>query len=736
MLRRCCGVALVCAAATGALAAPTFVDVDKRVRVDAKRGADPKVDYASLVRFGPWDDRNYALTAADLKVLAPNEAELKDPIPAFFRVKMRQAMPDMPRSGPAQYPRHAYPIFEQMFGGYLVNGTVFPHVRRVGTRYAIVLEEGHAPGSDEPEPDFVSGEIRISNPTGGAESAVKVHPTDTNKVIAGVNGSGAGQVMYYSTNGGTVWNKVFLPLGGTGGDPAVDWSSDGTYAYTTTLGSCGFNGCKVWFYRSNDGGATWNGLESVTPGSPRRDLTTGGSDKEYIHVDKYPGSPYKDHIYLTWHDNNVMKFAVSADLGNTFAKQAFSSLSAELGIGSDITTGKNGEIYYLWPAFNSKTIRMKKSTDGGLTFGNSVVVASTQAAFTFAIPSIETRDVFVYTSADVDLSNGPFAGSVYVAWTDSTAPTSNTASLNHARIQVARSRDFGATWQVTTPHETADAATVDRWHSWLAVGPDGTVHVIYYDTRRSPDRTGVDLFYSYSTDGAVTWSAPSRVTTVVSPNITDSFEFGDYNGLDNVLNSLIAVFTDNRDETGGGARSVDVYGAGITPGGAAVCGDATIEPSEACDGTNVGGQTCSSIGCLNGILKCAGNCATLDTSSCNGCLGAGAGRVPDGDLVAGTPLHVDKSGTDLALSWTTACGPAVDYAVYEGQLGVAGSLVPRLCSTGGATSTVLTPSAGDLYYLVVPTSGGNEGSYGRMTGGTERAPSASACLPQLISGCP
>ena len=102
--------------------------------------------------------------------------------------------------------------------------------------------------------------------------------------------------------------------------------------------------------------------------------------------------------------------------------------------------------------------------------------------------------------------------------------------------------------------------TVDRFHQWLAVGPDGTVYVIFYDTRQDlPNRSSVDLYFSRSTDGAQTWTDPERLTTVTSPNITDFFEWGDYNGLDVVMNDLISIFTDNRDESGSGSESVDVY---------------------------------------------------------------------------------------------------------------------------------------------------------------------------------
>ena len=115
---------------------------------------------------------------------------------------------------------------------------------------------------------------------------------------------------------------------------------------------------------------------------------------------------------------------------------------------------------------------------------------------------------------------------------------------------------------MVVPHPTADVNTVDRFQPVIKVDAFGRVHVIYYDTQHSTNRNGVDLYYQHSLDGAVTWSTPQRVTAVTSPNISDSFEFGDYNGMDMVLDQVIAIYTDNRDEAGGSAQSKDAYAAG------------------------------------------------------------------------------------------------------------------------------------------------------------------------------
>lgn len=46
------------------------------------------------------------------------------------------------------------------------------------------------------------------------------------------------------------------------------------------------------------------------------------------------------------------------------------------------------------------------------------------------------------------------------------------------------------------------------------------------------------------------------------------------------------------------------------------CGDGIIQSDEECDGDNLGGETCSSLGFSNGVLSCRSDC-TLDTGLCS-----------------------------------------------------------------------------------------------------------------------
>lgn len=92
---------------------------------------------------------------------------------------------------------------------------------------------------------------------------------------------------------------------------------------------------------------------------------------------------------------------------------------------------------------------------------------------------------------------------------------------------------------------------------------------------------------------------------------------------------------------------------------------------------------------------------------------------------------------ELQLDWSPVCGAGDDYAIYDGTIGFFDEKNLVRCTTGGATTTTLAPSGGNVSYLVVPTSDGSaEGSYGRRSDDSERSPSQAACFPQILGTCP
>ena len=615
----------------------TVEQIDNATIVQSK-GVDQSVDYASLRRFGPWDDRNYQLTAADIRLL-PADDEYRHGVPAFFKILKRKEAAAEGYPIQEHYPREIDKEFEIRFGGLLQDGVL--HRRGLGIY-------SHPDPANPPSPliyatDPLPHAVPVNGETpmaiGDNETSIKYNPVNPQIVIAGSNGPG-GQVQNYSTDGGATWFSAGV-LPSTCCDPAMEWSADGTVAYAATLPSAG--GLRAGLFRSTDNGQTWGSVILVS---------TGGSDKEWIHVDKSPSSPYLENVYLTWHQSNVMFFSRSVDKGVTWSTP-ISFPSAARGIGSDITTDSAGNIYYIWPSSSAATanIYVVKSTDGGANFGAPVVVQPLFDTFDFPIPSMETRRAFIYIAADTDRSGGPFDGRVYAAYTALHPSSGGTTATNHAWIQVAYSDDGGATWALTTtPHSEADIATVDRYHPWLEVDEGGAVHIGFYDTRNSPNRTGVDFCYNYAVDGGATWVDEPRVSAATSGNTTNGQEWGDYNGITAGPVEAAMSWTDNR--PGGGGTPVQKSYVGrvqnLAAGPTYTMGSADPADVAVCAGDPVPPRTIT----LQGFPGYSGS-ATITFPGLNAAVFPSATATPNPVAVGAGPAN---STIALTTSGTAATG--------------------------------------------------------------------------------
>jgi hypothetical protein len=113
-----------------------------------------------------------------------------------------------------------------------------------------------------------------------------------------------------------------------------------------------------------------------------------------------------------------------------------------------------------------------------------------------------------------------------------------------------------------------------------------------------------------------------------------------------------------------------------------------------------------------------------------------AGRVSGEGAWPGTPLTVAWDGMWVTLSRRVSCMPSdSDYEIYEGTIGFWYSREMRYRSTGGLSTMTFTPLAGNSDYLVVPTNGTCEGSYGTNSAGAERPQGSPACPAQQGGSC-
>lgn len=412
-----------------------------------------------------------------------------------------------------------------------------------------------------------------SNPY--SEPDIRFNPNNLEQIIAGSNrNNGDGhQAQYYSSDGGQTWGQSSLPKTSADspvGDPAVDWTSDGT-AWALTIGVDSAPNLRLRCYKSTNAGKDWT-YESLVSG------TSTIADKPSLWVDHASGSPHRDTMYATWHDGTNARIAVRNGPSGTWGTPLTVSGSETTftADGGDIKTNSFGDVFVFWPNAGGQTLLMAKSTDGGSSFtalGSSPVqIASTNGSFTIKVPAEATRATRSGTIGTlIAISGGAYRTAtedlVFACWHDlaggtgcnspSNAPGTDATSTCKTRVWFARSTDGGQHW--STPAKINDqSGKNDQFFPRLAVDElTGHLMVVYYDTAGDSNRVATNVWNQYSTDGGVTWSPAVKVSTQSTTEATgaedNAQEFGDYMGLSGVYGRFFACWTDRR---GGGEEQI------------------------------------------------------------------------------------------------------------------------------------------------------------------------------------
>jgi hypothetical protein len=417
----------------------------------------------------------------------------------------------------------------------------------------------------------VGANIDVSNEPGPqSETSITINPNNPSELVGGSNEIFRLPMRgYFSSDGGTNWGAVDLPLppplvnNGTdfGSDPGVAWDTRGNvyYSYIVVFFSSGFingnkgkaiNGTEMAVARSSDGGHSWT--------STFFDQQTGEAqfdDKPMIAVDTNPNSPFRDTIYVAWDNstgksssNNNLLVSHSTDGGVTFSAPVIASPTSggpKSVIGADPFVGPDGTLYVAWHDVHNSLIAESSSTDGGQSFGPTHTIAPTQAAFDVAIPAQSSRHALVYPSCGADTSAGVNHGTLYCSWMDETA-------ANGTDIFVARSTDGGVTWSAPVrANDDPTGVANDQFNQWLAVdAANGTVDLSWNDTRNDPTHLSTDIFYTRSTDGGQTFAANIQVTSAPTNESCCGADlgnqYGDYEGIAALGGVVHPIWTDRR----------------------------------------------------------------------------------------------------------------------------------------------------------------------------------------------
>jgi hypothetical protein len=414
----------------------------------------------------------------------------------------------------------------------------------------------------------VGTNINITNANErNSESFIAIDEANSQYVVAGSNNIGGTgrQKQFYSSDSGATWSSTELPL-----QSGTAFQSDPAVAFLT-------NGTV---FAATLGVTVTNSVfvevfKSTDHGATWSFVTTvstgNNNDKELLVSDTHSTSPNKDNLYIAWDVGTGMRFSRSTDKGATWS--APTTLSTDSAIGAHLATGPSGELYVAWPDTTSRELRIRKSTDGGASFAVVKVIATTNDSYDIGIPSFCVRRALIYVSIGVDRSGGPRNGNVYASWTDrdgAAEPGCNgITSAASTNVYFSSSSDGGTTWSAPKIVHTNPAST-DQFNQWMGVDPhDGSIHVAFYDTRDDTGRQKTNVYYAESQDGGASWTNETKVTTAQTDETTagadpNGNQYGDYNGLAAFNGVARPSWTDRR--TGNPGGNEQIYTTAVTQG--------------------------------------------------------------------------------------------------------------------------------------------------------------------------
>lgn len=488
------------------------------------------------------------------KYLRPEEAADRLRIPAWLRVYWHKQNPDFePREGD---PTGGYPFVLKEIAEWMAH---HQDLRPDDSGAAEPAYEKSAAGKGvESGPDQRISGLQTS---ARSETDIRVNYWNPSQIVAASNnlGGNGSLAIYYSSDAGATWGQTFLPRTGTFGDdfhsdPTVDWTSDGTaWAITIGINSSPLK-LQLRAYKSTDGGATWT-FDSTISGDHQF------ADRQMIWVDHSPASPYKDNLYVVWHNGPDVYMArrTAADGVWHAPVQVSGRETTGTGIGSDVKTNGAGTVYAYWPDTGSQRIYVTQSTNGGVSYSKPVPVAKTFGSFTIGVPAQSTRRTAIYVTSGAYRAGKQSL--VFAAWHDLEGgktcrswfqePGSNSNSACKTRIWFSRSTNGGLKW--SKPRMIYNQKTLnDQFHPWMVVDEaTGALAIMYYDTT-GEDRRSTNVWFQSSYDKGVTWSAPFRVTTAPSATTDqggNGNQYGDYNGMSGIAGTFFPIWTDRREVT-------------------------------------------------------------------------------------------------------------------------------------------------------------------------------------------
>jgi len=392
------------------------------------------------------------------------------------------------------------------------------------------------------------------------EPSISVDPTDGNKMVIAWRQFNSIQSNFrqagwgYTTDGGTHWtfpgvleNNIFRS------DPVTKSDETGKFFYLSLQSdqAQSFFCDDVW--NSINGGQTW------TQGGPGH-----GGDKEWFTIDTTGGmgNGFQYQFWTGFFACDTGEFTRSTDGGLTWMTPINVPNSIDHGA-LDVDT--NGNLFVAGGGSPFYCVRSSNAQNGNQT---------------------PTFDQVTLVNLGGDLIQGGIngiglCGQTFVAVDRSGTATNNNiymlaSVLPNGRsttdVMFARSTDGGLTFSAPIRiNDDPNPQNDWHWFGTLSVAPNGRIDVVWYDTRNGGNHINSQLFYSWSTDGGVTWAPNIAVSASFNPQagFPQNQKIGDYITIvsDNTGGNVAYAATFNANPNAVGGHEQDVYYVRVFPSG-------------------------------------------------------------------------------------------------------------------------------------------------------------------------
>ncbi|WP_299680954.1 T9SS type A sorting domain-containing protein [uncultured Dokdonia sp.] len=401
-------------------------------------------------------------------------------------------------------------------------------------KHVEIQEDAYAPVSRASMPkspaynvqssNFFTAQVNIDengmNIVGDAanEPSIAVDPTNPDRIVIGwrqfdtVENNFRQAGYGYSLDGGNSWTfPGVLDPGVFRSDPVLDFDAEGNFFYNSLLGSPSNFECDVFAIR--DGGVEW---EAPVP--------AGGGDKQWMRVDHNAGVT---NNYAHW--NLSFTSCEGSFIRSTDGSESFETCIdvpqdpfwGTLAVNKEsilYLAGTNGTDFVVFRSLNAQ--------DTGSTIEwEDVALVDLDGQLNAGV-AVNPQGLLGQTWIDVDISNGPGEGNVYVA-----ASVTRNSNSDPGDVMFSRSIDGGITFEDPVRINTDDSTTNVQWLGTMAVAPNGRIDVAWLDTRNAPEGTLFsELYYSFSDDQGVTWSENEVLSDAFDPTIgyPQQNKMGDY----------------------------------------------------------------------------------------------------------------------------------------------------------------------------------------------------------------